>query len=501
MVIRMVADAALVQLALFIGVGLRLLFLLGFEELPEGVTASDFIRRDLHDYFTTSWPLTAVCLVIFFLNGFYTYGKYYLGRYKVFVVIQAVFQSFLVFGFLAYYTSGGHLPIARGALAMSFVFCILLLVGARVWNSVWQQFVHPENERAARSQSDKPLTLVIGGAGYIGSALVPQLLAMGHRVRLLDMLMFGEGPIESVMDNPNLEVIRGDFRHVENVVEAMHGVHNVVHLGAIVGDPACSLDEELTIDVNLTATRMIAQLAKSAKVSRFVFASTCSVYGACDELLDERSQVQPISLYGHTKLASEAVLRGMSDENFHPTIVRFSTIYGLSGRTRFDLVVNLLAAKAKIEGEITVMGGDQWRPFVHVQDAARACAIILRAPHELIDDQIFNVGSNDQNYTIREIGELVKEQVVGATLIINDTDVDKRNYRVSFNKIHNYLGFLPEWTVQQGIQQVLEAIANGEVTDYRDPRYSNVKFLTESGTSSLARDQWARAMINDLTSR
>ncbi|MCA9187619.1 MAG: SDR family oxidoreductase [Planctomycetales bacterium] len=341
--------------------------------------------------------------------------------------------------------------------------------------------------------------LVIGGAGYIGSALLPKLLGHGYDVRVLDMLMFGDEPISDVLDHANLEVLRGDFRDPVAVVSALRGVDTVVHLGGIVGDPACSIDEELTIDVNLTSTLSIAHLAKVSGVRHFIFASTCSVYGACDEVLDERSDVRPVSLYGHTKLASERVLQKLSDDTFAVTIVRFATIYGLSGRTRFDLVVNLLAAKARIDGEITIDGGDQWRPFVHVSDAARAVADIIEAPLELVAGEIFNVGSNEQNYTIRQIGELVHERVMDARLVIRDNASDPRNYRVDFSKLKAILSFSPEWTVTQGIDQVLEAISCGDIVDYRDARYSNVKFLTQTGTNQLDRDRWARDLIDALT--
>jgi nucleoside-diphosphate-sugar epimerase len=383
---------------------------------------------------------------------------------------------------------------------MAWVLSSAMIVSSRIWSRVVEQIIRPERQAILKAnRGAQRHVLVIGGAGYIGSALLGKLLARGHRVRLLDMMVFGRDPIASVEHHPNLEIIEGDFRHVEVVVQAMKDVDAVIHLGAIVGDPACSLDESLTIDVNLSATRMIAELAKSMGVERFVFASTCSVYGACDELLDERSFVRPISLYGQTKLASEQVLYQLSGERFGPTIVRFATIYGLSGRTRFDLVVNVLAAKARIEGKITVFGGDQWRPFVHVDDAAEAVAMILEAPRELVANQVFNVGSNEQNYTINDIGRMVHEHVPTAELLISEQDADKRNYRVSFDKIRNLLAFTPKWTVPQGIAQVLEAIASGEVQDYNDPRYSNVKFLTETGTASLARERWARELIQELS--
>ena len=294
--------------------------------------------------------------------------------------------------------------------------------------------------------------------------------------------------------------MQGDFRHVGKIVEAMQGVDSVVHLGAIVGDPACELDRELTTEVNLSATRMVAEVAKLCGVERFVFASTCSVYGACDELLDERSTTKPVSHYGNTKLAAERVLREMADHRFAPTVLRFATIYGLSGRTRFDLVVNLLTAKAKIDGRITVNGGNQWRPFVHVDDAALAVARVLEAPTELVGKQIFNVGSDEQNYTIGEIGDLVHQHVPGAQLLVDEKDTDRRNYRVSFAKIRNELNFQPQWTLELGIQQVLEAIARGDIVDYSEAKYSNVKFLSGQGNERLTRSTWAHQMLKEITS-
>ncbi len=230
--------------------------------------------------------------------------------------------------------------------------------------------------------NDTKHVLVIGGGGYIGSALLPKLLDSGYHVRLLDLLLFGTEPIADVLDHPNLEIVQADFRQVDEVVAAVRGMDTLIHLGAIVGDPACALDEELTIEVNLMATRMIAEVAKGSGVKRFIFASTCSVYGASDEILDERSALNPVSLYARSKIASEKVLRKMADDRFAPVILRFGTIYGLSGRTRFDLVVNLLAAKALIDKQITVFDGDQWRPFVHVDDAAQAVFKVLEAPEK-----------------------------------------------------------------------------------------------------------------------
>ena len=195
-------------------------------------------------------------------------------------------------------------------------------------------------------------------------------------------------------------------------------------------------------------------------------------------MLDERSDVRPISLYGDTKLASERLLLRLANSDFAPTILRFATIYGFSGRTRFDLVVNLLTAKAKLEGEITVHGGDQWRPFVHVKDAARAIAATLAAPENSVANEVFNVGSDQQNFTISQIADQVANRVAGTKIVVAPDMADNRNYRVSFDKILKRLGFTPQFSIDDGIDQVLEAIANGEISDYSAPQYSNVKSLS-----------------------
>ncbi|MBI2824128.1 MAG: NAD-dependent epimerase/dehydratase family protein [Planctomycetia bacterium] len=498
MLLRMGADAVMVNAALLTALALWFMALVITQD---GANAGVIFRSMLDHFTSAAWPLTLVCLVLFYFSGFYTYGRAYQSRYKALIVTQAVTQGFLAFGFLSSFFggAGGGFMLPRSALVLAWLFSLLLLVGSRVWTTLWVKIVSPERAAIEAKRGRERTVLVIGGAGYIGSALLPKLLDKGYRVRVLDLMIFGDEPVERILNHPRLEIRRGDFRHVEQVAEALAGVDSVVHLGAIVGDPACNLDEELTIEVNLTATRMIAELAKAAGVERFVFASTCSVYGATTETLDERSIVRPISLYGHTKLASERVLLDMATERFAPTVLRFATIYGLSGRTRFDLVVNLLTAKAKIEGKITVFGGEQWRPFVHVDDAALAVSTVLEAPQAVVANQIFNVGSNDQNYTIQEIGELVHQCVISADLILDKGDGDRRDYRVNFNKIRNLLGFAPRWTVRQGIQQVLDAIANGDVSDYSDPRYSNVKFLREK--KSVARDNWAQELVRVIASQ
>lgn len=357
--------------------------------------------------------------------------------------------------------------------------------------------------RLFSQKNEVPKVLVTGGAGYIGSALLTKLLKNGYQVRLLDQMFFGTSPIASVLNHPNLEVVRGDFRQVDKVVQSMRDVDSVVHLGAIVGDPACALDEDLTIETNLMATRNIAEIAKGSGVGRFLFASTCSVYGANegDELLHEGSPLNPVSLYAITKLAAENVLMSMADSRFSPTCLRFSTIYGLSGRTRFDLVVNLLTAKALLNGQITIQGGDQWRPFLHVDDAALSVLKALEAPLEKVHREIFNVGSDEQNRTIQQIGEMIQERVPAASLVNMGSGGDKRNYKAHFKKIREVLGFTPQWTIEQGIEQVAYLINSGKVSDYQASQYSNVKFLMEEGASRLVRREanWAYDLVSQTT--
>jgi nucleoside-diphosphate-sugar epimerase len=323
--------------------------------------------------------------------------------------------------------------------------------------------------------------LVIGGAGYIGSYLVPKLLDSGFEVIVLDIMAFGEKPIAAFKDHPKVKFVQEDYRNIQTLLTHIRGVESVVHLGGLVGDPACAVDEALTVDINVTSTRLIAEISKSHGVKRFVFASSCSIYGANDHIVDETSSFNPQSLYAKSKVASEAVISEFASKEFEAVYLRLGTIYGLSGRTRFDLVVNLLAAKAVMKGEITVFGSDQWRPFVHVEDAARAFEMALKAESRLVANQAFNVGSNGQNMTLMQLAERINKLVPTAKILVTDENVDRRNYRVDFSKIEKTLGFKPQWTIEQGISQVIESIHNGTVKDIDQPLFSNIKLMQERG--------------------
>ena len=330
--------------------------------------------------------------------------------------------------------------------------------------------------------------LVVGGAGYIGSILTRQLLDAGYRVRVLDLELFGTDSLESAIDHPRLEVMKGDFRNVEDAARALRGMDAVCHLAAIVGDPACALDRDTTIAVNYAAAKMMALLAKANGVSKFVFASTCSVYGDSNEIMTEESSLNPVSLYATTKIDAERALLDTADEAFQPTILRFATAYGWSHRPRFDLVANLFSAQAVTDKKIRVFNGEQWRPFVHTRDIARACVLTLEAPLAKIGGQIFNVGDESQNYTLTQLGQIVARSCPGIEVEEVRNGDDSRNYRVNFSKIHRTLGFRASIDLVEGIQEMVNAVHGGHVPNWRDPIYSNSKHLEGEGLSVLKFD-------------
>jgi nucleoside-diphosphate-sugar epimerase len=464
--VRVVADLALLNTSLL------------FSLLPQILFRHLRLLSLVQVWLPAAFVISAIGPFLFYAMGFYTKGRSYSGKYKALVVLQSTALLFSTVALCLYFIRLQP-AFPRSSLLLAFASGSVLLLAARLWAKLWKYLVIQENQlQRASVERELQSVLVIGGAGYIGSALLPKLLDRGYHVRLLDCFLYGEEPIQPVMQHPNLEIHRGDFRNVDTVVAAMRDMKSVIHLGGLVGDPACALDEELTIQINLIATRMIAQVAKGNCISRFVFASSCSVYGASDQILNERSALNPVSLYARSKIASENVLLGLCGDGFEPVILRFGTIYGLSGRTRFDLVVNLLAAKALVEKVITVYGKDQWRPFLHVHDAGRAVMSALDARPESVSSLIFNVGCDEQNRTLGQIGELIQTMVPGSVLRCTEDNVDRRNYRVEFRRIREAIGFEPVWKIEAGVQQVLDAIASGKVTNYQDPKYSNVKFLS-----------------------
>jgi nucleoside-diphosphate-sugar epimerase len=479
MAVRIIADALMGNAALLIALTLRYLWLVGVE--GGVVSAQAAFLSYVRAYLSTFWLLTLVSLIVFYGSGFYTHGRIYRGRYKVLVIAQAVSLSYLVLGFLLLLL-WDVISFPRSALFLAWSLTLVFLIGARLWATFWRAFIEAEQRFwSSRSTDDRVKNvLVIGGAGYIGSALVQRLLELGYKVRVLDLLVYGDASISEFYDHPYFALVQGDFRNINTVVSASKGMDAIVHLGAIVGDSACSLDQDLTVEVNLRATRTIAEVGRGFGVKRFVFASTCSVYGTSDEILDERSTLSPISLYARTKIESEKMLLSLTDATFAPTILRFGTVYGLSGRPRFDLVVNLLTAKAIQDGKVGIFGGKQWRPLVHVRDVAEAIVLTLQAPLHNVRGQIFNVGCNEQNCQIADLGLIIEEMVPTARVVTQPKE-DNRNYRVRFDQIRNMLNFQPRYTIRDGIREIMDAFATGKIADYRDPRYSNFSFLKLNG--------------------
>jgi nucleoside-diphosphate-sugar epimerase len=330
---------------------------------------------------------------------------------------------------------------------------------------------------------------VTGGAGYIGSIVVRRLLARGYRVRVLDRLLYGDGALRELRGNERLDLRVGDFRDRAVVMRAVAGVRAVIHLGAIVGDPACAIDEAFTVHTNLDATRTVAECAKRSGVRRLVFASTCSVYGASDRALEESSPLNPVSLYAHTKIAAERALRSLHDACFAPVVLRFATAYGHSPRPRFDLVVNLLTAKAVTEGEITIHGGEQWRPFVHVDDIARACILAMEASDEQVAGETFNVGADTQNHRLCELGTIIQRQVPLAEVVTNDRITDARNYYVRFAKIRDVLGFEPEHALAESIGEIKAALETGTIGNWQSRDFNNHRYLSQI-VGAAAREPW-----------
>ncbi len=332
---------------------------------------------------------------------------------------------------------------------------------------------------------DVKKVLIIGGAGYIGSHLSRILLDKGLSVRVFDKLVYGTEGIKELQVNPNFELISGDIRNLDEIMNAMFDVDAVVHLAAIVGDPASKLLPHEAIVINYVSSIAIASLCKYLQINRFIFASTCSVYGKTDDkLISEEGNLNPLSLYAVTKVETEKALKAMENQNFKPTILRFSTIYGLSERMRFDLAANIMTAHGYFNKKIKVFGGEQWRPFLHVYDAANAIVSVLTSPFSKIEGEIFNVGSNNQNFQIKDIALILKDLI--PNLEIETTDEgDHRDYSVSFSKIEELLQFKPKHTLEEGIEEILETLKKGKYKDYRDKKYSNFLLLKSDGIEDV----------------
>jgi nucleoside-diphosphate-sugar epimerase len=317
--------------------------------------------------------------------------------------------------------------------------------------------------------------LITGGAGFIGTVLAHELLAQGHRVRVLDNLLFGGEPLLATWNNPEADFVIGDITSASHRAKALENIDTVIHLAAIVGDPASSRQPELTVKVNLDATRDLVQECVSGGVERFVFASTCSNYGvsAPDEFVTEDSSLNPVSVYAETKVAAEQLILDSASPKFDTTVLRLSTVYGVSPRMRFDLLVNDFAREAFARKKIVIFGEQFWRPHIHVYDVARAMSLVAGIPTEANGDRVFNVGRHDQNFQKQAIAEMVVEQAPETELEFVHKDEDPRSYRVRFDRIKERYGFDLTRTAQDGVGEVLRLLSEGLIENYDDPKFKN----------------------------
>lgn len=323
--------------------------------------------------------------------------------------------------------------------------------------------------------------LVTGGAGYVGSVLLRHLLRNGYSVTCLDSLRFGGESLREFATDSAFRLEKCDLMDFATVDAILAGEQfdAIVHLAAIVGDPACKNEPELATKVNLDASIHLLQAAMEQRVPRFIFASTCSNYGKMQtngEYVDENSPLAPVSLYAELKVKVERhILTELPKADwFAPTCLRFSTVYGLSPRMRFDLTVNEFTKDVAKGRELVVFGEQFWRPYCHVEDFARAIETVLCAPKEQVAYNVFNVGDTGENYTKRMLVDELIRQVPETKVKYIHKNEDPRDYKVNFAKIKSTLGFTISRKVSDGIREIVKSVKSGNIADTEDQRYYNI---------------------------
>jgi len=305
--------------------------------------------------------------------------------------------------------------------------------------------------------------LVTGGAGYIGVPLIGQLLEKGHEVICLDRFFFGKDTLSKYNNNPHLTLIQDDIRWFDP--ELLKGIDVVIDLASLSNDPSGDLNPAKTYDINYLGRVRVAKLSKEYGVSRYILASTCSVYGFHDQILNEKSPTNPLTTYAKSAIKAEEDILPLGDDKFTVVAPRFATVYGLAPRMRFDLAINAMALKLYKTGKISVMrDGTQWRPFIHVKDVAKAYLLLATVDPHKVNGQIFNIGSNEQNYQLHPLAKLLGDNLGKPYELDWYGDPDKRSYRVNFDKIEK-LGFKLDYTPKDAVKEISHALDKGEITD------------------------------------
>jgi len=320
--------------------------------------------------------------------------------------------------------------------------------------------------------------LVTGSAGYLGSILSTKLVDAGYKVTGIDNLLFGASSISHLRNRRNFNLKKIDIQNTKEIEKAVKGQDAVIHLAGLVGDAVCSANPKHAVNINYLATKDLISASKESGIKKFLFASTCSVYGFNEKMLTEKDGVNPISVYGMAKVLTEQAVINSANSHFITTAFRMSTLYGFSYRMRFDLVINSFTAQATFGDKISLYAGYQWRPFIHVSDTADAYILALEASPEIINKQIFNLSDSEQNFKIYKIAEKVKKVILGSRVSRNEKVHEPRNYRVDGSKIKRFLKFKTNYSVEDGILEMHHAIfKNKKFKDYQNLKFTSfIKF-------------------------